>query len=141
MEVTRAYSLQEKYAKRAPNFLLGVLIILNLDAPKGCRHSDIPLRIINEKADIFTDILHYSFTDSIYRSEFPLILKVANIPLSLKRMTKILRKTVDQSAYFGTLLTDLYKALDSFSHQLLIAKLHAYGFAKLPTKQKIQDQN
>ena len=79
-----------------------MLIILNLDAPKACRHSDIPLRIINEKADIFTDILHSSFINSIYRSEFPLILKVANIPLSLKRMTKILRKTVDQSAYFQT---------------------------------------
>ena len=53
--------------------------ILNLDASKACQDSDIPSRIIKENADIFTDFLHSSFNNSIYQSEFPSILKLANI--------------------------------------------------------------
>ena len=53
--------------------------ILNLDASKACQDSDIPSRNIKENADIFTDILHFSFNNSIYQSEFPSILKLANI--------------------------------------------------------------
>ena len=52
--------------------------ILNLDASKACQDSDIPSRNIKENADIFTDILHFSFNNSIYQSEFPSILKLAN---------------------------------------------------------------
>ena len=36
------------------------------------------------------------------------------------------RKT-DNSKAFGTLLTELWKAFDCLSHDLLISKLHAYG--------------
>ena len=37
------------------------------------------------------------------------------------------RAAVDNSKSFGTLLTDLSKAFDCLPHELLIAKLHAYG--------------
>ena len=67
--------------------------ILNLDASKACQDSDIPSRIIKENADIFTDILHSSFNNSIYQSEFPSILQLENI-------TPVL--TTDQSTYFQT---------------------------------------
>ena len=39
------------------------------------------------------------------------------------------KRSVDNSKMFGTLLTDLSKAFDCLDHELLIAKLNAYGFS------------
>ena len=38
------------------------------------------------------------------------------------------RECLDNSGSTGVLLTDLSKAFDCLIHDLLIAKLHAYGF-------------
>ena len=40
------------------------------------------------------------------------------------------KNSVDNCGAFGTLFTDLFKAFDCLSHELLIAKLDAYGFDK-----------
>ena len=76
--------------------------ILNLDASKACQDSDIPSRIIKENADIFTDILHSSFNNSIYQSEFPSILKLANITPVFKKGGRNSKENYSQSAYFLT---------------------------------------
>ena len=41
-----------------------------------------------------------------------------------------MEENVDNGGAFGALLTDLSKAFDCLPHELLIAKLDAYGFDK-----------
>ena len=49
-------------------------------------------------------------------------------------LIKKCKKSVDNSGAFGALLTDLSKAFDFLPHELLIAKLDAYGFDKSSLK-------
>ena len=46
----------------------------------------------------------------------------------LMRMTENWRKSLDHKKVIGALSMDLSKAFDSLQHDILIAKLHAYGF-------------
>ena len=47
---------------------------------------------------------------------------------SLSKLEKC-KTTVNNKKTFGALLTDLSKALDCHSHDLLLAKLNVYGFS------------
>ena len=48
------------------------------------------------------------------------------------------KKAVDNNKVFVAILTDLSKAFDCICHDLLVAKLHAYGLS-LPDLEMIQD--
>ena len=48
----------------------------------------------------------------------------------LVAMVEMWRKALDEQKVAGAILTDLSKAFDCISHELLIAKLAAYGFEK-----------
>ena len=48
------------------------------------------------------------------------------------------KRSIDQGKVFGALLTNLSKSFDCLNHDLLIAKLNAYGFS-LPALRLIHD--
>ena len=52
-------------------------------------------------------------------------------------MLEKLKTVVDDKKAFGAFLTDLSKAFDCLSHDLLLAKLNVYGFS-LPTLRLMQ---
>ena len=70
--------------------------ILNLDVSKACQDTDIPSKIIKENSDIFASFLHSSFNTSVTNSEFPSVLKQANITPVFKKGRDILKITIDQ---------------------------------------------
>ena len=71
--------------------------ILKLDVNKASQSSDIPIKILKEKADTFIIFFCNSFNNSIKLSTFPGILKHAEIfPLCTKNVKKISKETTDQ---------------------------------------------
>ena len=57
-----------------------------------------------------------------------------NAQHSLMPMIEKWRKFLDIGGHAGALLTDLSKAFDCIDHELLIVKLHAYGFDNVALK-------
>ena len=55
-----------------------------------------------------------------------LVCKLLYLTMLLEKWKKIL----DDTGYVGSVLVDLSKAFDTISLELLVAKLHAYGFSK-----------
>ena len=57
-----------------------------------------------------------------------------NTQTALLSLIEKWKETLDKKGYNGAVLMDLSKAFDTINHQLLIAKLHAYGFSKSSLK-------
>ena len=53
-----------------------------------------------------------------------------NAQYALIAMIEKWKKSLDKGGVFAAVLMDLSKAFDTINHELLIAKLHAYGFDK-----------
>ena len=45
--------------------------IHNLDSKKSCQESDIPVKIIKDNIDIFSEFIFHNFNSSIFDAIFP----------------------------------------------------------------------
>ena len=92
-----------------------------------------PVSVLPVVSKVFERIIQKQMLDHIemnlseklcgYRKGF-------NAQHALIRLIEKWRASLDRKGYAGAVLMDLSKAFDTINHDLLIAKLHAYGFHK-----------
>ena len=91
----------------------------------------------------------YEYFDKLFSKHLCGFRKGQSTHHCLLFMLESLKKSLDKGLSTDILLTDLSKAFDCISHDLLIAKLHAYGFfekitpscSRLPEWKKATNQN
>ena len=79
-----------------------------------------------------------AFFDNIFSNQKCGFRKRYSTQHCLLVMLETWKSSVDKGKFFGALLTDLSKAFHCLHHELLTAKLNAYGF-RLPALRLIND--
>ena len=92
-----------------------------------------PISILPVLSKIYEKVIHAQvstyFNDILSDRQFG-YRKGMSTQTPLLVMTEIWKKATDEKKKFAALLIDLSKAFDCISHDLLVAKLEAYGFAR-----------
>ena len=91
-----------------------------------------PVSILPTLSKVYERVIHeqiYEYFNGIFSKYLCGFRKGHSTQHCLLFMLEKLKRALDKGFITGILLTDLSKAFDSISHELLIAKLHAYGFS------------
>ena len=92
-----------------------------------------PVSVLPVVSKIFERIMYKQITIYIEKYLSPFLCgfrKGFNTQHALMALIEKWKQSLDEKGYAGGILMDLSKAFDTINHQLLIAKLHAYGFDK-----------
>ena len=122
-------------------------VIKNMDSSKAYQKNNIPSKILKQNDDICSLVLSsdmntlskiyekllyqqiYEYFNCIFPKYLCGFRKGHSTEHCLLFMLDRLKKALDKGLCTGILLTDLSKAFDNILHDLLIAKLNAYGFS------------
>ena len=100
---------------------------------ENCR----PVSVIPSVSKVFERIIQKQFSSFIDEFLSPFLCGYRqgfNTQYALLSLIEKWKNTLDNKGYTGAVLMDLSKAFDTINHELLIAKLHAYGFSKQALK-------
>ena len=92
-----------------------------------------PVSVLPSVSKIFERIIQKQFSNYVDEFLSPYFCgyrKGFNTQYALLSLIEKWKKELDNKGYAGAILMDLSKAFDAINHELLIAKLYAYGFSK-----------
>ena len=92
-----------------------------------------PISILPTVSKIFERIMLNQMKDFVEKHLSPYICgyrRGYNCQYALLAMIERGKRSLDNNEFAGCVLMDLSKAFDTINHQLLVAKLYAYGFSK-----------
>ena len=92
-----------------------------------------PVSVLPSVSKIFERIIQKQFSNFVDQFLSPYLCgyrKGYNTQYALLSLIEKWKKGLDNKGYAGAILMDLPKAFDTINHELLIAKLYAYGFSK-----------
>ena len=95
--------------------------------------NDGPVNVLPTVSKVFERIIQKQLSIHIERFLSPYLCgyrKGFSTQFALISLIEKWRKYLDNKGYTGAVLMDLSKAFDTINHELLIAKLHSYGFSK-----------
>ena len=99
---------------------------------RECKNNYRPVSILSNVSKIFERIIFnqiLNYMDSFFSKFQCRFRKGYSTQQCLLSMIEKWKRAVDNGKPFRLLLTDLSKVFDGLSHELLLAKLHAYGFS------------